>query len=116
MSHLLPKGDTMPKQTTDPAIAALTLICAMATFAVILATSFLTLTASTGHAASPRVRSACSHDYLAFCSQHPQEGPAVRKCMDANGSKLSKTCVDALVADGEISRSSVERRRTASQR
>lgn len=106
----------MQKDTADTAIAAVTLLCAIAAFAVIMATSFLTLTASTGHAASASVRYACMSDYLAFCSQHPEEGPAVRRCMNHNGSRLSKGCVDALVADGEVSRGEVQRRKTAAGR
>ena len=52
------------------------------------------------------VRSACASDYLAYCSQHPTEGPGVRSCMRANGSRLS-ACVNALVAAGEVSKKEV---------
>lgn len=116
MSHLPDiGGDTMPKQTADYAVAAFTVLYAMVAFALILATSLLTLSATTGYAASARVRSACASDYLAHCSQHAPDSPGVRKCMSAHGSQLSKSCVDALVADGEVSRSEVQRRKTASQ-
>lgn len=106
----------MQKQTADYAIAAFTVLSAMAVFAVILATSLLTFSASTGHAASARVRSACMGDYFAHCSAHAPDSPGVRKCMRAHGSQLSRDCVDALVAEGEVSRTEVERRRTASRR
>ena len=106
----------MQKDTDDTAIAAFMAILTMFVFIAILATSLLTFTVSSARAASERVRNACQHDYLAYCSQHPEEGAAVRKCMDAHGPQLSKACVDALVADGEVSRAEVERRKTASRR
>ncbi len=116
MSHLLPVGDTMQKQTADYATAAFTVIYALAAFALIVGTSLLTLTAATkANAASARVRSACMGDYLAYCSQHAPESAGVRKCMNAHGSQLSKSCVDALVAEGEVSRGEVQRRKTAAQ-
>jgi hypothetical protein len=83
---------------------------------VAIAAASLAAGAATLQAASARVRAACESDYLAYCSQHPEEGAAVRKCMDAHGAQLSKRCVDALVADGEISRNEVEKRRSAAQR
>lgn len=75
----------------------------------------LTLVAGASQAASERVRNACADDYLAYCSKHPEEGPAVRACMNANGHKLSSHCIDALVAAGEVSKAEVERRRRASR-
>ena len=61
-------------------------------------------------AASARVRAACESDYLAYCSQHDPDGPGVRRCMRANGSRLSTACLNALVAAGEVSRQAVARR------
>lgn len=81
-----------------------------------LASIALAACASDADAASERVRHACQGDYLAYCSQHPEEGPAVRKCMDAHGAELTKDCVEALIAEGEVSRAEVERRRTAAAR
>ena len=62
------------------------------------------------HAASARVQSACASDYFAYCSQHDPDGPGVRRCMRANGLKLSMTCINALIAAGEVSRAEVARR------
>jgi hypothetical protein len=73
------------------------------------------LLASPAIAASARVTMACASDYLAYCSKHPTEGPAVRQCMRANGPRLSQSCVEALIAAGEVSRAEV-RRREASAR
>jgi hypothetical protein len=52
----------------------------------------------------------CAGDYYAFCSSFPVGSPAVRKCMSDNGPKLSKSCINALIADGEISKEEVARR------
>ena len=72
--------------------------------------SALALFATQAGAVSARVQAACASDYLTYCSQHPTEGPGVRQCMRANGFKLSKSCVDALIAAGEVSKAEVDRR------
>jgi hypothetical protein len=77
---------------------------------LILGFGALTVTANQAGAASPSVSSACASDYMAYCSQHPTEGPGVRRCMRANGPRLSPTCVNALIAAGEVSRQEVARR------
>jgi hypothetical protein len=51
----------------------------------------------------------CASDYYAYCSQFPVGSSGVRKCMKDNGPRLSKACVNALIADGEISKAEVER-------
>lgn len=61
-------------------------------------------------AASMRVTMACANDYFAYCSRHDPDSPGVRACFKANGNKLSKQCVNALVADGKVSRAEVARR------
>ena len=55
-------------------------------------------------AVDPRVEAACSSDYFAHCGQHDPEGREVRRCMRANGEKLTPSCIDALVAAGEVSK------------
>jgi hypothetical protein len=57
------------------------------------------------------VRTACRADYRTYCDQHDPNGSEVRKCMRANSTKLSKGCVDALVAAGEVSRAELARLR-----
>jgi hypothetical protein len=66
-------------------------------------------------AASMRVTMACANDYFAYCSRHDPDSPGVRACFRANGARLTKGCVDALVAAGEVSKTEV-RRRAASNR
>ena len=53
-------------------------------------------------AASASVKSACANDYFAYCSGHDPDGPGVRQCFRANGSRLSKSCINALAAAGQI--------------
>ncbi len=65
-------------------------------------------------AVSGQVRFACASDYLANCSSYAPDSSDTRRCMRAVGYRLSKSCVDALVASGEISKSEVARR-SASQ-
>ncbi len=61
-------------------------------------------------AVSSSVKYACMGDYLSYCSGHAPGGAGVKRCMRANGSKLSKTCVRALVKAGMVSQSEVSRR------
>lgn len=60
-------------------------------------------------AVSPAVKRACANDYFAHCSMHPVGSKAVRKCMRAVGPRLSKGCISALVAAGEVT--AADRRR-----
>jgi hypothetical protein len=66
--------------------------------------------ASQASATSLMVQLACASDYYAYCSKHDPNGKGVRACMSANGSKLSKRCVNALISAGEISKAEVARR------
>ncbi|MBA2127797.1 hypothetical protein DLM45_16420 [Hyphomicrobium methylovorum] len=77
------------------------------------AVTLTALTALTGNASAVnlRVQVACAADYYAHCSAHSPDSPQVRSCMRAVGSGLSKTCVNALVAAGEVSAAEVAHRR-----
>jgi hypothetical protein len=66
-------------------------------------------------AVSLSVQYACMGDYFRYCSQHDPDGPGVRACMSANGHKLTKTCVNALVKAGEVSQAEVNRRSAATK-
>jgi hypothetical protein len=85
--------------TTIRSILAATL--ALATFAA---------SAHQASAASLAVKMACASDYYAHCSQHDPDSPGVRKCMRAVGKNLSKGCIGALVAAGEVSKSVIEKK------
>jgi hypothetical protein len=67
--------------------------------------------AAAQHTYSKAVQKACAKDYKAQCGQYGIETEALRLCMDKAGRALSKTCVDALVASGEVSKAEVERRK-----
>lgn len=82
--------------------------------AMLVAGAALAATTTGASAVSLSVRKACASDYFAHCSQHPVGSPGVRQCMSAVGSRLSKGCVSALVAAGEVSQAEVKRR-TASR-
>ncbi len=65
---------------------------------------------------SPKVRNACAGDYLSHCSAYQPESAQTRKCMRAVGYKLSKGCISALVAAGEVSKAEVARRSASNRR
>jgi hypothetical protein len=71
----------------------------------------LTGVARAQHTYSKAVQKACAKDYKAHCGQYGVETEALRLCMDRAGRRLTKTCVNALVAAGEVSRQEVERRK-----
>lgn len=73
----------------------------------------MSLQASPAAAVSMSVKMACMTDYLSNCSQHAIGSPALRSCMRAVGPRLSKRCVSALVAAGEVSQAEVDRKRAA---
>ncbi len=75
---------------------------AMATFAGLWATE--------AAAVSLRVKLACASDYHALCSQYESGSPEVRTCMRAAGNRLSSRCLNALIAEGEVSQEEVARR------
>ena len=62
---------------------------------------------------SKAVQKACANDYKKHCGEYGIETEALRLCMDRAGHGLSKTCVDALVDAGEVSKEEVERRKTS---
>ncbi|MBU2582340.1 MAG: hypothetical protein KJ622_11545, partial [Alphaproteobacteria bacterium] len=61
-------------------------------------------------AVSSAVKYACMGDYFSYCSDHAPGSSGVKQCMRANGNKLSKGCVRALVKAGMVSQSEVSRR------
>jgi hypothetical protein len=67
-------------------------------------------------AISPQVRNACANDYLSNCSAYKPESAETRRCMRAVGHRLSKGCINALVAAGEVSKGEVARRSASNAR
>ena len=68
----------------------------------------VTLPISQAVAISAQVRHACAGDYFNNCSSFAPKRAQTRRCMRAVG--LSKGCVRALVAAGEVSKAEVARR------
>ena len=64
---------------------------------------------------SKAVQAACKNDYKQYCSEYGLETSGLRACMDRNGHNLSKTCVNALVQDGQVSQEEVDRRNRAAR-
>ncbi|MFT3730760.1 MAG: hypothetical protein QM780_04930 [Hyphomicrobium sp.] len=85
-----------------------------AIFSIVTVAAFVPM-ASNAFAISLKVQLACATDYYAHCSAYSPFGPQVRSCMRAVGNSLSKRCVDALVAAGEVSAGEVARRRGLSE-
>lgn len=73
------------------------------------------ITANDALAVSLSVQLACAGDYYAHCSAYSPDSPQVRSCMRAVGNGLSKRCVNALVAAGEVSSAEVARRHGAAK-
>jgi len=61
-------------------------------------------------AVSLRVKLACASDYRALCSQYDSNSEETRSCMRAAGERLSTRCLNALIADGEVTQEEVARR------
>ena len=90
-------------------------VCKYHTFAAAIALGAGLLPASQAGAVGAAVRFACAGDYLSHCSSFSPDSAETRKCMRAVGYQLSKGCINALVAAGEVSKTEVARR-SASQR
>jgi hypothetical protein len=79
--------------------------------------AFASLSAMTSNAfaVSMRVQIACASDYYAHCSAYSPNSPQTRACMSAVGAGLSRGCVAALIAAGEVSQAEVNRRARAAR-
>jgi hypothetical protein len=78
--------------------------------AAAVALAGLALATTDASAQSQRVKNACNSDYNQFCPAYPIGSAQLRQCMRANGKKLSRHCLEALVDAGEIERSALKKR------
>ena len=62
-------------------------------------------------AVSARGENACRRDYSRFCSAYSLGSTKLKNCMRANGKRLSKRCMRALVDSGQVSRRKLRKRR-----
>jgi hypothetical protein len=90
-----------------------TILAVRATVAVAVAIGAFAVQSSSANAMGLRVKLACAGDYYTHCSANSPDSPATRQCMRNVGEALSHSCVDALVAEGEVSADEVARRRSA---
>ncbi|MCB1515339.1 MAG: hypothetical protein H6876_03065 [Hyphomicrobiaceae bacterium] len=58
---------------------------------------------------SARVRRACKGDYNRFCPGYSLYGTELRRCMQAAGKAISKSCIRALIDAGEVPRSMLKK-------
>lgn len=75
-----------------------------------VAASIVALSHSQAGAVSLSVKRACIGDYLSYCSSYSVGSSELRQCMRNAGPRLSRGCVNALVAAGEVSKAEVARR------
>ncbi len=99
-----------PETAMTPLMTVLTARAVLKTAIVLGA---LAATSLQANAFGFRTKMACAADYYAHCSAYSPGSTEVRSCMRAVGSGLSKGCVAALVADGEVSAAEVSKRRSA---
>jgi hypothetical protein len=57
------------------------------------------------------VQDNCQWDYDKFCNQFGLGTELLDMCFRQNGPKLSKGCIDALIAAGDVSKEYVERQK-----
>lgn len=74
-----------------------------------LTATVLAGSASSAFAVSEYVKQMCRDDYFEHCSMHEVGSPGLRKCMRAVGPRLSKGCIHALKASGEVGKKDVTR-------
>lgn len=60
---------------------------------------------------SPEVQKQCEWDYHQFCSQYGLGTQLLDICFRQNGPKMSKGCIDALIAAGDVSQEYVTRQK-----
>lgn len=76
-----------------------------------IAIAALLLSVSSASSVGFLTQMSCASDYYAYCSQFQVGSKELRICMRRAGPKLSKSCLNALIADGEVSKAEVERTR-----
>ncbi|MGL4396147.1 MAG: hypothetical protein ACRCS9_06390 [Hyphomicrobium sp.] len=98
--------------TRNTPLSSTTRLSAHSLFAALSITAGVSLLSfsAPAHAIDARVKIACASDYYAYCSAHKLGSPMLRQCMRAAGPKLSKRCVNALTAAGEVTEAEAARR------
>ena len=74
----------------------------------ILTAVTIALSASTAGAVSQAVKNACSNDYHSHCDKLEVGSQQLRTCMRGVAAKLSKSCIQALVDNKEVTQADIE--------
>lgn len=72
--------------------------------ALAAATLFVSSQVASADDASKKVRNACNTDAKRLCPNNKFGSSELRYCMEANGRRLSRPCVQALEDDGIVPR------------
>lgn len=80
---------------------------------LVLALAGLAVSPEPAAAYSQRVRKACLVDFKKFCPSYKEESPALKSCMRSNGGGISNRCIDALIDAGELTKSEIQRYKSA---
>lgn len=84
---------------------------------ILIAAMSLCCFAGAAQAGTPDITKAvsadCRWDYHTYCSDYGIGSPLLNYCFRKNGAKLAKSCVNALVAAGDVSKTYVQARRKA---
>jgi hypothetical protein len=83
----------------------------LAVFAVTLA-----LAPDTASAVTARIKRDCKSDYNRYCKKYELGSEGLRACMSRSIRGVSKRCISALVAGGEMTRAQAERVRKQKQK
>lgn len=62
-------------------------------------------------AVSERLKNACRNDYYAHCGDHAVGSASLRFCMRRAQDRLSRHCLNELVAAGEVTKADIRRYR-----
>lgn len=79
--------------------------------AFLFASAVLCASNAPAHAISWNVQLNCASDYYAYCAQHTAGSAACHACMRANRTKLSNSCVNALIDDGVLPKADAARQK-----
>jgi len=86
------------QKCSDSRVRPVVRVAALAGSAALFAMAF----GSAANAYSSRVNSACERDYYRHCAKYSIGTPELRSCMMASRRSLSRRCIDALIAAGEV--------------
>lgn len=73
-----------------------------------IALSIFLLSSTSSYSIGLKTSTFCVADYLTYCSNYEIGSEELRQCFRLHGKQLSKSCVQALIEDGEISQAEVE--------